>query len=87
MKREQLKFVISLGRIVVCRSAFVGSLGTSPLEWGIKEGENPVSDPVMFYHNVMHFQRVGLFGNAALSRWYIPSKAKYWRETDSKQVP
>src|SRR4029079_2334936 len=31
--------------------------------------------------------RVGLFGNAALSGREIPSKAKYWQETDSEQVP
>jgi len=28
-----------------------------------------------------------LFGIAALSGWKIPSKAKYWWETDSEQVP
>ena len=33
------------------------------------------------------FQRVGLFGIAALIWWQISSKAKYWRETDSEQVP
>ena len=32
-------------RIVVSRGAFGGSLGLSPLERGIKEGENPVFDP------------------------------------------
>jgi hypothetical protein len=41
-------------------------------------------DPQCF---VIHFQRVELFGNAAQNGWWIPSKAKYWRETDSEQVP
>ena len=59
--------------------------GISPLERGIMEGENPVNDPVTT--RLIHFQRVGLLGNAVQSGWYIPSKAKYWRETDSKQVP
>jgi len=31
--------------------------------------------------------RVGLFGNAAQSGWYVSPKAKYMRETDSEQVP
>ena len=33
------------------------------------------------------FRGVGLFGNAAQSRWYTSSKAKYQRETDSAKVP
>lgn len=32
-------------------------------------------------------QRVELFEIAALSGWYVSSKAKYWWETDSEQVP
>jgi len=35
----------------------------------------------------MPFLRVGLLESAALSGWYTSSKAKYWHETDSKQVP
>lgn len=31
--------------------------------------------------------RVVLFENAALNGWYVSSKAKYRRETDSEQVP
>jgi hypothetical protein len=33
------------------------------------------------------FHRVELLASAALSGWYIPSKAKYQQETDSEQVP
>ena len=39
------------------------------------------------YLNIKRTQRVGLFEIAAQNGWYIPSKAKYWRETDSEQVP
>ena len=75
----------SLRRIVVCRGVFVDALDSSPLERGITEGDNPVSDPVSVTYETL--LRVGLLGTAAQSGWYIPSKAKYWRETDSKQVP
>ena len=33
------------------------------------------------------FHRVALLESAALSGWYTSSKAKYWHETDSVQVP
>ncbi len=33
------------------------------------------------------FHQVELFGIVAQSEWYIPTKAKYWHEIDSKQVP
>jgi len=33
------------------------------------------------------FHWVGLLESAALSGWYTSSKAKYWYETDSEQVP
>ena len=35
----------------------------------------------------MCFEGVGLIGNAAQNWWLSPSKAKYWHETDSEQVP
>jgi hypothetical protein len=36
---------------------------------------------------VMPFHRVGLLESATQSGWYTSSKAKYWHETDSEQVP
>jgi len=57
---------------------------SSPLEKGVREGENPVE--LGFSGITRRSRGVGLFGNAALSRWKIPSKAKYWRETDSEKV-
>ncbi|GKA14879.1 hypothetical protein Tco_0694525 [Tanacetum coccineum] len=59
--------------------------GLSPLEGGAGEGESPVvPGPCRLTRRCL---RVGLFGNAAPIGRQIPSKAKYWRETDSKQVP
>ena len=43
---SNLKSLCFAQRIVVSRDTFGGSLGLSPLERGIKEGENPVFDPV-----------------------------------------
>lgn len=48
------------------------------------EGDNPVWRGDRSYVSIV--RRVELFGNAALSGWYTPSKAKYQRETDSEQV-
>ena len=42
---------------------------------------------LLSYSFVILFQRVGLLESAALSGWYTSSKAKYWHETDSEQVP
>jgi hypothetical protein len=85
VKREQLKFVISsescnLKECFRCRS------GWKSFETRHHRGWESRIWPSR-RHNTMHFPRVGLFGIAALIRWYIPSKAKYWRETDSIQVP
>ncbi|KAK8635132.1 hypothetical protein V6N13_023009 [Hibiscus sabdariffa] len=52
---------------------------------GRREGESPVvPGPCRTTRRCL---LVGLFGNAALIGRYIPSKAKYGRETDSGQVP
>ena len=40
-----------------------------------REGARPVGGGFVRWR--FHGLRVGLFGNAALSRWYAPSKAKY----------
>ena len=56
-----------------------------PLDCGSPiAGERPVA---VVAPAVMVVLRVGLFGIAAQSRWYTPPKAKYDRESDSKQVP
>src|SRR4051812_14227573 len=77
---------VALGvRIVVWRSVLSGGPGPSPLEGGAGEGESPVVlGPC---RTTRRCRRVGLVGNAAPIGREIPSKAKYWRETDSEQVP
>ena len=44
-KSSDLKSAWFPRRVVVWRSIFSGRLGTSSLEWDIREGENPVFDP------------------------------------------
>ena len=49
MKREKLKFEIwqsSIVRVVIYRSVFRAGPYLSPLEQGIKEGDNPVLDTI-----------------------------------------
>lgn len=58
----------------------------SPLERGITEGENPVSETHMCPRPTTVL-RVALLGSAAQRGRYTPSKARYERETDSGQVP
>ncbi len=61
-------------------------MSLSPLKQGIIEDENSV----ILTHcklRTTNIQRVELFENAALNGWYVSSKAKYRRETDSEQVP
>ena len=50
MNREELKFEIwlsSIVRVVIYRSVFRAELCLSPLEQGIKEGDNPVLDTII----------------------------------------
>ena len=65
-------------------SSFDKRDGQSSLERDNKEGDIPVW--VMACVRIKAAQRVGLFGNAVQNGWYMSSKAKYRRETDSKQV-
>ena len=51
------------------------------------EGESPVHDRRVYRPAVIPFHRVALLESAALIGWYTSSKAKYWHETDSVQVP
>ena len=60
-------------------------VNTSPLKQGIREDENSVSYSLRL--RTTGILRVELFGIAALNGWYVSSKAKYWWETDSEQVP
>ncbi len=88
MKREELKFKIGLPRssCKLATSTLEQQLGRITLEKVDREGDIPVSWPCT-HVCPGGVPRVGLFGIAALSGWYVSSKAKYMSETDSEQVP
>ena len=59
MKREELKFEIwPLARVVISRSVFGETLGTSPLEQGIIEGDNPVYGLVVYPCDTLSKSRI-----------------------------
>jgi hypothetical protein len=65
---SNLKSDRSAVRVVIWRSAFRAGPCTSPLEQGVIEGENPVSD-TDDQCSVMRSRRVELFGIAAQNGW------------------
>ena len=84
---DQNRQVFGLSEMWSLRRGYAGGasllkfLGKGPP----REGARPVGGGLA--HRRFHGLRVGLFGNAALRRWYAPSKAKYQHESDSEQVP
>jgi len=88
VKRGELN--LKIGRANACPNCSLETLprvrvsGQISLEKEAKEGESPVCDS--FTCACRFVLRVELPGIAALNGWYISSKAKYGRETDSEQV-